>query len=102
VNHELSRLEESLKVAIACLRSGGRLCVIAYHSLEDRIVKRTFQAYATSQENALPWVRLLTRKPVTSSVAERQINPRARSAKLRVLERVSLSSLKGENQRDAC
>jgi 16S rRNA (cytosine1402-N4)-methyltransferase len=88
VNHELSRLEESLKVAIACLRSGGRLCVIAYHSLEDRIVKRTFQAYAISQEIALPRVQLLTRKPITSTLAERQINPRARSAKLRVLERV--------------
>ena len=46
VNQELSRLEESLNVAIGCLRPGGRLCVIAYHSLEDRIVKRTFQAYA--------------------------------------------------------
>jgi 16S rRNA (cytosine1402-N4)-methyltransferase len=88
VNHELSRLEESLKVAIACLRSGGRLGVIAYHSLEDRIVKRTFQAYAISQEIALPRVQLLTRKPITSTLAERQINPRARSAKLRVLERV--------------
>jgi 16S rRNA (cytosine1402-N4)-methyltransferase len=88
VNQELSRLEESLKVAIACLRPGGRLCVIAYHSLEDRIVKRTFQAYATSPENATPRVRLLTKKPVTCTHAERQVNPRARSAKLRVLERV--------------
>jgi 16S rRNA (cytosine1402-N4)-methyltransferase len=88
VNQELSRLEESLNVAIACLRPGGRLCVIAYHSLEDRIVKRTFQAYATSPENATPRVRLLTKKPVTCTLAERQVNPRARSAKLRVLERV--------------
>jgi 16S rRNA (cytosine1402-N4)-methyltransferase len=88
VNQELSRLEESLKVAIACLRPRGRLCVIAYHSLEDRIVKRTFQAYATSPENATPRVRLLTKKPVTCTLAERQVNPRARSAKLRVLERV--------------
>ena len=88
VNQELSRLEESLKVAIACLRPGGRLCVIAYHSLEDRIVKRTFQAYATSPENATPRVRLLTKKPITCTLAERQVNPRARSAKLRVLERV--------------
>jgi 16S rRNA (cytosine1402-N4)-methyltransferase len=88
VNEELSKLEESLNVAIACLRLGGRLCVIAYHSLEDRIVKRTFQAYANSSETATPRVRLLTRKPVICTLAERQVNPRARSAKLRVLERV--------------
>jgi 16S rRNA (cytosine1402-N4)-methyltransferase len=88
VNQELSRLEESLTVAIACLRPGGRLCVIAYHSLEDRIVKRTFQAHATAQANAVPRARLLTRKPVTCTLAERQVNPRARSAKLRVLERL--------------
>jgi 16S rRNA (cytosine1402-N4)-methyltransferase len=88
VNQELARLEDSLKGAIACLRSGGRLCVIAYHSLEDRIVKRTFQAYAASRRETPSRVRLLTRKPVTSSVAERQVNPRARSAKLRVIERV--------------
>jgi 16S rRNA (cytosine1402-N4)-methyltransferase len=88
VNEELSRLEESLNVAIACLRPGGRLCVIAYHSLEDRIVKRTFQAYANSSETATPRVRLLMRKPVICTLAERQVNPRARSAKLRVLERV--------------
>jgi 16S rRNA (cytosine1402-N4)-methyltransferase len=88
VNQELSRLEESLGVAIACLRPGGRLCVLAYHSLEDRIVKRTFQAYATPQENTLPRVHVLTRKPITCTLAERQVNPRARSAKLRVLERV--------------
>jgi 16S rRNA (cytosine1402-N4)-methyltransferase len=88
VNQELSRLEQSLIVAIACLRPGGRLCVIAYHSLEDRIVKRTFQAYATAQANAVRRARLLTRKPVTCTLAERQVNPRARSAKLRVLERL--------------
>jgi 16S rRNA (cytosine1402-N4)-methyltransferase len=88
VNQELSRLEDSLDEAVACLRLGGRLCVIAYHSLEDRIVKKTFQSYATSQDNARPRVRVLTRKPVTCTPAERQANPRARSAKLRVLERM--------------
>ena len=102
VNEELSRLEESLKSAISCLRAGGRLCVIAYHSLEDRIVKRTFQAQATVLEMTLPRVRLLTRKPVTCTLAERQANPRGRSAKLRVLERVGLSSPKGENHRGVC
>jgi 16S rRNA (cytosine1402-N4)-methyltransferase len=88
VNQELSGLEESLKVAVACLSPGGRLCVIAYHSLEDRIVKRTFQAFARSQKVTPPQVRLLTSKPITCSLAERQVNPRARSAKLRVLEKV--------------
>jgi 16S rRNA (cytosine1402-N4)-methyltransferase len=88
VNQELSRLEESLGIAIACLRPGARLCVIAYHSLEDRIVKRTFRAYAAVQELAPPQVQLLTRKPISCSLAERQLNPRARSAKLRILEKV--------------
>jgi 16S rRNA (cytosine1402-N4)-methyltransferase len=88
VNEELSTLEASLKRAIACLKQGGRLCVVAYHSLEDRIVKRTFQACATGREEAALRGRLLTRKPVTSTPAERRANPRARSAKLRALERV--------------
>jgi 16S rRNA (cytosine1402-N4)-methyltransferase len=88
VNQELARLEDSLKVAVACLSPTGRLCVIAYHSLEDRIVKRTFQAYATSQEETPPPARLLTRKPITCTLTERRANPRARSAKLRVLEKL--------------
>jgi 16S rRNA (cytosine1402-N4)-methyltransferase len=70
VNQELSRLEESLNGAIASLRQGGRLCVIAYHSLEDRIVKRTFQAYAHSPPDDAPRVRLLTKKPIICSRAE--------------------------------
>jgi 16S rRNA (cytosine1402-N4)-methyltransferase len=88
VNQELSTLEESLRGAVACLKQGGRLCVIAYHSLEDRIVKRTFQALATSQDETTPQARVLTRKPALSSPAERKTNPRARSARLRVLERL--------------
>jgi 16S rRNA (cytosine1402-N4)-methyltransferase len=87
VNQELSTLEETLRGAVACLKPGGRLCVIAYHSLEDRIVKRTFRALATSQDESAPQARALTRKPATSSPAERKTNPRARSARLRVLER---------------
>jgi len=88
VNQELSKLDESLRGAAACLNQGGRLCVIAYHSLEDRVVKRTFQALATPSDETAPCLRLLTRKPVVSSAIERQTNPRARSAKLRVLERL--------------
>ncbi len=97
VNQELSKLEESLRAAIACLSPGARLCVIAYHSLEDRIVKRTFRAFAALQQLGSPQVQLLTRKPITCSLAERQVNPRARSAKLRVLEKVADSWLEGEN-----
>jgi 16S rRNA (cytosine1402-N4)-methyltransferase len=88
VNQELSRLEETLRGAVACLKPGGRLCVIAYHSLEDRIVKRTFRALATSQDESTPQARVLTRKPTTSSPTERKTNPRARSARLRILERL--------------
>jgi 16S rRNA (cytosine1402-N4)-methyltransferase len=87
VNQELSTLEETLRGAVACLKQGGRLCVIAYHSLEDRIVKRTFRALATSQDESTPQARALTRKPATSSPDERKTNPRARSARLRVIER---------------
>jgi len=97
VNQELSKLEESLRVAVGCLSPGARLCVIAYHSLEDRIVKKTFRACAAIRELAPPQVRLLTRKPITCTLAERHLNPRARSAKLRVLEKVSDASLEGEN-----
>jgi 16S rRNA (cytosine1402-N4)-methyltransferase len=101
VNQELSELEESLRVAVACLRPGARLCVIAYHSLEDRLVKRTFRALAASQGLTSPQARLLTTKPIACSPAERQANPRARSAKLRVLEKASHSSPQGENAADA-
>jgi 16S rRNA (cytosine1402-N4)-methyltransferase len=88
VNQELSTLEGSLRGAVSCLKPGGRLCVIAYHSLEDRIVKRTFQALAAAQDETTPRARVLTRKPATCSPAERETNPRARSARLRALERL--------------
>jgi 16S rRNA (cytosine1402-N4)-methyltransferase len=87
VNEELSMLEASLRGAALCLGEGGRLCVIAYHSLEDRIVKHTFRALETADGGVPASLRQLTRKPITVSTRERQANPRARSAKLRVLER---------------
>lgn len=86
VNQELATLEVTLQRALTCLSGGGRLCVIAYHSLEDRIVKRTLRA-AEASDPPQP-IQVLTRKPVTPSAAERRRNPRARSAKLRVAERV--------------
>ncbi len=86
VNHELESLEASLRDAVDVLTPGGRICAVAFHSLEDRIVKRTFRALAQGSEASLA---LLTKKPVLPTEEEYRANPRARSAKLRVAERLS-------------
>lgn len=83
VNQELSNISRGVEAATQCLEPGGRLCVITYHSLEDRLVKVLMRDKAASKET----FGLLTRKPVVPSVQEVAQNPRARSAKLRVLER---------------
>ncbi len=85
VNHELEVLEGSLRDAADVLVPGGRLCVISFHSLEDRIAKQTFRALSHGQE---PCLATLTKKPCVPSERERRENPRARSAKLRVAERL--------------
>jgi 16S rRNA (cytosine1402-N4)-methyltransferase len=85
VNQELEGLDEALEAAIHLLKMGGRICVIAFHSLEDRVVKHLFRRLAAP--GAVPGVRILTRRPVTPSTAETDVNPRARSAKLRAAER---------------
>jgi 16S rRNA (cytosine1402-N4)-methyltransferase len=82
VNDELGELDRLLAAGPDRLADGGRMAVISFHSLEDRRVKEAFRARASAGSH-----RLLTRKPVTASEAETQRNPRARSAKLRVLER---------------
>lgn len=87
VNGELQRLERVLKTAPGFLKPGGRLAVISYHSLEDRLVKRSF----VDGERMGVWKKI-TKKPVTASEAEISENPRARSAKLRVAERTQSSS----------
>jgi 16S rRNA (cytosine1402-N4)-methyltransferase len=84
VNDELTGLETFLEQAAGCLAPGGRLAVIAFHSLEDRIVKRTFRRLA-----AEGGVELKTRRPLTPSAEEIAANPRARSARLRVLEKAA-------------
>ena len=84
VNHELDALKIALGDITDFLAPGGRLCVIAFHSLEDRIVKHTFRRVA--QEASDQWT-ILTKKPVVPAREERIANPRARSAKLRVIER---------------
>jgi 16S rRNA (cytosine1402-N4)-methyltransferase len=98
VNDELGAAAEGVEAAIRLLKPGGRLAVITFHSLEDRIVKRLFQRHAGRWENLQaggrrwdgerPPVRLVGRKPVTASETELSDNPRARSAKLRTVERV--------------
>ena len=84
VNHELDFLESSLRDATEVLASGGRICTISFHSLEDRIIKHTFRSLSQEPEATLS---ILTKKPVFPSEAECEANPRSRSAKLRVAER---------------
>jgi len=82
VNDELSGLEEGLRAGISFLKAGGRIVVISFHSLEDRIVKRIFREYAAS--NIL---RILTKKPLIPTEEEVLVNPRSRSAKIRAAEK---------------
>ncbi len=83
VNDELDAINAALVQALSLLEPGGRLAVIAFHSLEDRIVKRFFVA-----ERQAGRVRILTKRPVRPSEEEIAANPRAASAKLRVCERI--------------
>jgi 16S rRNA (cytosine1402-N4)-methyltransferase len=84
VNDELATLERGLDAAVGLLRPGGRVAVISFHSLEDRIVKWRFRGWAEQR-----LARVVTRKPLVPSRTEAVENPRARSAKLRVLERAA-------------
>ena len=86
VNQELDGLEVALEAMCRRLRMGARLVVISFHSLEDRIVKHTFRALERGGEVA---IRVLTKRPVIPQDEEVERNPRARSAKLRVAERVA-------------
>ena len=98
VNRELENLQRGLVAAVNVLQSGGRLAVISFHSLEDRIVKQFFVRMSTGCVCPPQLVgcacgrkevmRLVTRKPVTPTLEEVRDNPRARSAKLRVAEKI--------------
>jgi len=84
VNRELEGLDEFLEAAVSALSVGGRVVVIAFHSLEDRIVKHTFRHLV---ERGV--ARAVTRKPIVPGEAETRRNPRARSARLRAVERAA-------------
>ena len=98
VNGELDALPPMLEAAAEVLNVGGRLAVISFHSLEDRIIKKTMQELATGCTcppnfpvcvcGKKPKMKLVSRKPIVSGAAELEYNPRARSAKLRVAEKV--------------
>jgi len=101
VNDELDELKEGINQAMEFLRPGGRLCVISYHSLEDRLVKSTFNFYSKGCIcppdfpqcvcGGKKVLKVLTKKPLVPDKEEKKENPRSRSAKLRVCEKLNFS-----------
>ena len=98
VNDELSAIENMLQNAPDCLRSGGRIAVISFHSLEDRLVKNAFRKrdkgcvcppdFPECRCGFVRSLKVITQKPITASPEELERNPRSRSAKLRVAEKI--------------
>ncbi len=95
VNQELDALKEMLQQSVDCLATGGRLCVISYHSLEDRMVKNFFRSGNIEGEvekdfygNPLTNLKIINRKVIIPSEEEQRVNPRSRSAKLRIAEKI--------------
>lgn len=100
VNKELEAIEIALTAAIKKLNKGGRICVITFHSLEDRIVKNIFKKYSETNEifkglpdseipsEYKPLIKLINKKPILPSEEELSLNSRSKSAKLRVIERI--------------
>ena len=102
VNHELEVLEQGLEAAVRWAAPGGRICVISYHSLEDRIVKHVFQELSRGCTcppdlpvcvcGNVPIVEVRTRRPLVASEGEVARNPRARSAKMRVAVKLDVTA----------
>lgn len=86
VNKELTRLRVTLRNIVPLLEIGGRIVVLSYHSGEDRIIKEVYKEFEKTDS---PRLRIVTKKPISPAYAELQINPRARSARLRCAERVA-------------
>ena len=105
VNDELAAISDLMEEAVARLNPGGRLAVISFHSLEDRIVKQSLAGFAKGCTcppdfpvcvcGKKPQVRLVPRKPITPGQEELKVNPRARSAKLRVAEKLAVITVRG-------
>ena len=98
VNGELKAIEKALPEAIKMLKKGGRICVITFHSLEDRLVKQIFKKYSEVDEifkgmpdipeEYKPLIKLINKKPLTPTEEEIKENSRSKSAKLRIVERI--------------
>ncbi len=98
VNNELNIIKETIEDATQKLNTGGRICIITFHSLEDRIVKNTFKKlknpctcppeFPICKCGKKPMVEIITRKPILPTDEEIDVNPRSRSAKLRVIEKI--------------
>lgn len=98
VNNELDILENTLRDAVSMLKPGGRICVITFHSLEDRIVKNVFKSLSEVNplvkglpvipDEYMPVIKLINKKPILPSELELEENSRSRSAKLRIIERL--------------
>ncbi len=108
VNDELAAISQLMEDAVARLNPGGRLAVISFHSLEDRIVKQSLAGFAKGCTcppdfpvcvcGKKPQIRLVPRKPITPGEAELKENPRARSAKLRVAEKLETITVRGKTR----
>ena len=106
VNNELAIIEKAIEDIVDCLNPGGRLCILTFHSLEDRIVKKTFQRlynpcicppdFPQCVCNKEAKIKIITRKPIVPKIDEIEKNPRSRSSKLRVAERISSKLKRGE------
>ena len=95
VNHEMEALSDMLSAAVDCLQPGGRLCVITYHSLEDRMVKNMMKTGNIAGERQVDFyghmkapLRLVNNKVIVPDSDEQRENPRSRSAKLRIAEKI--------------
>jgi len=105
VNDEMGVLTQVLHTMVRYLAPGGRICVISFHSLEDRIVKDCFREYSAACTcppgfpqcvcGKTPVLKVITRKPIEASEEEKEMNPRARSAKLRIAERLRSNKSQG-------